>query len=171
MLRREHAALVRALPDIVRQRLRFVNRQNGSGTRMLVEHLVQEHAMNASELAGLETYTEDTHVAVAACVASGLADVGLGIEAAALEFGLHFVPLVEEDYFLACLRPDLEHPAVLWLRECSPLAPRATCSRTCGLSGGNRTRQGARNDGGAALVALLDSQNKESGFCPVTCRP
>ena len=45
------------------------------------------------------------------------ADVGPGVEAAALEFGLHFVPLVEEDYFLVCLKPDLEHPAVLRLRE------------------------------------------------------
>ncbi len=60
---------------------------------------------------------EESHVALAACVASGAADVGPGVEAAALEFGLHFVPLVEEDYFLVCLKPDLEHPAVLRLRE------------------------------------------------------
>ena len=117
MLRREHAALVRTFPDIARHPLRFVNRQTGSGTRMLIDHLMLEHALNPADLAGFETHTEDTHVAVAACVASGLADVGLGIEAAALEFGLHFVPLVEEDYFLACLKSNLEHPSVLRLRE------------------------------------------------------
>src|SRR5204863_6058042 len=67
-------------------------------------------------LSRYHTEIEVSHGAVAACVASGVADVGPGIEAAALEFGLHFVPLVEEDYFLACLRENLEHPAVLRLR-------------------------------------------------------
>jgi putative molybdopterin biosynthesis protein len=117
MLRREHAARVRTFADIARQHLRFANRQNGSGTRMLIDHLVQEHEIDTRDLVGFDEHTEDTHVAVAACIASGLADVGVGIEAAALAFGLHFVPLVEEDYFLACLKPDLEHPSVLRLRE------------------------------------------------------
>jgi len=45
-------------------------------------------------------------------VASGLADAGVGVEAAALEFGLHFEPLVEENYFLACLKGNLGQPAV-----------------------------------------------------------
>jgi putative molybdopterin biosynthesis protein len=49
-----------------------------------------------------------------------LADAGVGIEAAALEFGLHFVPLVEENYFLACLKGDFAHAAVR--RLCSALA-------------------------------------------------
>jgi putative molybdopterin biosynthesis protein len=57
---------------------------------------------------------------VAACVASGLADAGVGVEAAALQFGLHFAPLVEENYFLACLKTNLEHPAVQ--RLCTVLA-------------------------------------------------
>jgi putative molybdopterin biosynthesis protein len=67
-------------------------------------------------VAGYENAVEESHVAVATCVASGVADIGAGVEAAALEFGLHFVPLVAEDYFLACLKPNLEHPAVLRLR-------------------------------------------------------
>lgn len=117
MMRREHAGLVRTLPDLVRRGLRFANRQSGSGTRLLLEHLMQEHALDPQALPGFLDHAEETHVAVAACVASGLADAGLGIEAAALEFGLHFVPLVEEDYFLACLKADLEHPSVLRLRE------------------------------------------------------
>lgn len=117
MLRRVHAGLVRTFPDLVRQQLRFVNRQTGSGTRLLIDHLVQEHSIDPREIIGFDTHVEDTHVAVAACVASGLADAGIGVEAAALEFGLHFVPLVEEDYFLACLKQNLAHPAVLRLRE------------------------------------------------------
>jgi putative molybdopterin biosynthesis protein len=115
MVRKEHATLVRTFPDIVRRRLRFVSRQSGSGTRMLQEHLLHEHSLHEEAL-GAGDHVENTHVAVALCVASGVADAGLGVEAAALEFGLHFVPLVEESYFLACLNPNIEHPAVRGLR-------------------------------------------------------
>jgi putative molybdopterin biosynthesis protein len=118
MVRREHAALIRTVPDVVRHRLRFVNRQPGSGTRMLIDHLLHEHSLDTKDLHG--GLTEQTHVAVALCVASGLADAGVGVEAAALEFGLHFAPLVEENYFLACLKGNLGHPAVL--RLCSALS-------------------------------------------------
>jgi putative molybdopterin biosynthesis protein len=111
MMRREHAGLVRTFADVVRHRLRFVNRQVGSGTRMLVDHLVHENSIDPAALFGDFGHTEETHVAIALCVASGTADAGVGIEAAALEFGLHFAPLVEENYFLACLKESLAHTA------------------------------------------------------------
>ena len=133
MLRREHAAKVRSFADLAHEPLRFVNRQGGSGTRMLIDHLMLEHSLDPSALPGFREHTEDTHVAVAACIASGLADVGMGVEAAALEFGLHFVPLVEEDYFLACLKPDLAHPAVV--RLCALLADAAWGKVLNGLPG------------------------------------
>ena len=120
MVRREHAALIRTFSDVVRHRLRFVNRQPGSGTRMLVDHLLHEHSIDPGALFGEFGHTEETHVAVALCVASGTADAGVGIEAAALEFGLHFAPLVEENYFLACLKDNLAHAAVQ--RLCAVLA-------------------------------------------------
>jgi putative molybdopterin biosynthesis protein len=120
MVRKEHAALVRTFPDILQQRLRFVNRQSGSGTRMLVEHLLHEHSVAPASLRGYLENIEHTHVAVGLCVASGVADVGIGVEAAALQFGLHFIPLVEEDYFLACLDGNVAHPAVQ--RLCDVLA-------------------------------------------------
>jgi putative molybdopterin biosynthesis protein len=116
MLRQEHAALVRSFPDIARARLRFVNRQPGSGTRMLVDHLLREHSVKRDRLVGDREHVEHTHVAVALCVASGVADVGVGVEAAAVQFGLRFLPLVEENYFLACLTSNIEHPAVQRLR-------------------------------------------------------
>jgi putative molybdopterin biosynthesis protein len=116
MLRQEHAPLVRGFPDIARQQLRFVNRQPGSGTRMLVDHLMREHAVKSDTLFGEHQHVEHTHVAVALCIASGVADVGVGVEAAAVQFGLRFIPLVEESYFLACLTPNIEHPAVQRLR-------------------------------------------------------
>ena len=117
MLRPEHATRIRTFPDVVRNRLRFINRQIGSGTRMLVDHLLQEHAIKPATLRGYNGLSEDTHGAVALAVASGLADVGVGIEAAALEFGLHFAPLVEENYFLACLNTNFAHTAVRRLRS------------------------------------------------------
>lgn len=117
MVRREHAAAVRTFPDLVTRRLRFVNRQAGSGTRMLVDHLMYEHGIAAEALAGYAGHIEHSHVAVGLCVASGVADAGVGVEAAALQFGLHFVPLVEESYFLACLDASLQSPAVQRLRE------------------------------------------------------
>jgi putative molybdopterin biosynthesis protein len=120
MVRREHAGLIRTFPDVIRHRLRFVNRQPGSGTRMLIDHLMHEHSIEPGQLPGYAGLSEETHVAVALCVASGIADAGVGVEAAALEFGLHFAPLVEENYFLACLKPNLEHTAVQ--RLCAALA-------------------------------------------------
>jgi putative molybdopterin biosynthesis protein len=117
MVRKEHAGLVHAFPDLARRHLRFVNRQSGSGTRMLVEHLMRVHSVTPSALSGYDDHVENTHVAVALCVASGVVDAGVGVEAAALQFGLHFVPLVEENYFLACLGSNLDHPAIKRLRE------------------------------------------------------
>jgi putative molybdopterin biosynthesis protein len=121
MMRREHAGAVRSLPDLLPKPLnaplRFVNREPGSGTRLLIDHLMQEHGLGPKALPGYDSHVEHTHVAVGACIASGLADVGPGIEAAAIEFGLHFVPLIEEDYFLACLKEQLASPAVQRLRE------------------------------------------------------
>jgi putative molybdopterin biosynthesis protein len=84
---------------------------------MLVEHLMHEHSITPASWPHYADHVENTHVAVGLCVASGVADVGIGIEAAALQFGLHFVPLVEEDYFLACMDDALEHPAVRRLRD------------------------------------------------------
>ncbi len=96
---------------------RFVARQAGSGTRLLLEHLCQAAGVAPARLLGTAAVAEDSHLAVAAAVASGNAEAGLGIEAAARQFGLDFVPLVEEDYFLVCLRDALDQPPVLALRE------------------------------------------------------
>jgi putative molybdopterin biosynthesis protein len=96
--------------------LRYVNRQPGSGTRLLMDHLLAQQAIDPGRIAGYDGAPEDSHVAVAAAIASGLGNVGPGIEAAARQFGLDFVPLVEEDYFLVCLKDALDHPAVQKLR-------------------------------------------------------
>jgi molybdate transport repressor ModE-like protein len=106
-------ALLRALAA---GRWRFVNRQPGSGTRLLLDELLASQGLDPATIDGYASRTEDTHVAVAAAVAAGAADIGLGVEAAARASGLHFVPLVDEDYYLVCLKDRLDTPAMLSLR-------------------------------------------------------
>ena len=105
-----------AIEELASGSWRFVNRQPGSGTRLLMDHLLQQAGVRPEAIEGYFARTEHTHVAVAAAVASGAADVGLGIEAAAREFGLDFRPLVDEDYYLVCLKDALDTPAVGQLR-------------------------------------------------------
>jgi len=106
---------ITGLAELVACGGRFVARQEGSVTRLLTELLLQRAGLDRSALPNVGT--EDSHVAVAAAVASGAADAGIGIAAAAAQFGLEFVPLVEEDYFLVCLADALDQPAVTALRQ------------------------------------------------------
>ena len=108
---------VRDIESLRTSGARFVNRQPGSGTRLLLDHLLETAGMAPESIQGYLDRPEDSHVAVAAAIAGGQADAGAGIEAAARQFGLDFVPLLEEDYFLACLKESLDHPAVQRLRE------------------------------------------------------
>ncbi len=134
MLRRDdEAAQPRDMRDVAARSLRFVNRQAGSGTRLLADHLLREAGLAPTAIYGYTTHTEHTHVAVAATIASGAADVGLGIEAAAHDMGLAFVPLIEEDYYLVCLRGALETAALRRLREL--LAAPAWAAALSGLAG------------------------------------
>ncbi|MDE3209007.1 MAG: helix-turn-helix transcriptional regulator [Pseudomonadota bacterium] len=90
--------------DITQKNARYINRQHGSGTRMLFELLLEHHGIQKETINGYQQ-EEFTHDAVAAFVASGMADAGLGIEAAARHFNLDFIPLAREHYMLAC-RPE-----------------------------------------------------------------
>lgn len=106
---------VTGLADLAARGLRFVERQEGSGTRLLLQHLLQQAGVAAGALAVVRS--EDSHNAVAAAVAGGLGDAGLAVEAAARAYGLDFVPLADDDYFLVCLDDVLEEPPVRALRE------------------------------------------------------
>lgn len=92
---------VRGLADLVRGDVRFVNRQAGSGTRMLLDLLLRKEQLQGQHIEGYDT-SEYTHAAVAAFVASGMADAGFGVETPAKRFGLEFLPLASERYFFAC---------------------------------------------------------------------
>lgn len=102
---------LKALQDLTRSGVRFVNRQSGSGTRLLFDLLLANQRLQPQDVAGYQD-EEFTHAAVAATIASGAADVGLGVEAAARRFGLGFIRLVCEDYYLAVRRDALAHPAL-----------------------------------------------------------
>jgi len=100
-----------SLADVKRSGARFVNRALGSGTRLLLDELLQQAGLQPADLRGYGE-TEPSHGAVAQAVASGAADAGPGIEAAARSRGLGFVPLVHEDYYLVCLKAALDQPPV-----------------------------------------------------------
>jgi molybdate transport repressor ModE-like protein len=109
MVRKGNPHQVWTIGDLARQDVRFVNRQQGSGTRMIFELLLERAGLRGAEIDGFEN-VELTHAAVAAYVASGKADSGLGVEAAAREFDLDFVPILSERYFLACEEATLGDP-------------------------------------------------------------
>jgi molybdate transport repressor ModE-like protein len=92
---------IRAITDLARPGVRFVNRQHGSGTRRLLDVLLANEQVDSHLISGYEI-AEFTHDAVAAYIASGMADAGFGVEPGARKFRLDFVPLVNERYFLAC---------------------------------------------------------------------
>ncbi len=90
--------------DLVRDDVRYVNRQRGAGTRALLDHELSRRGLDTGRITGYHR-EEHTHLAVAAAVAAGSADAGLGILAAARAFGLDFVPVAQEPYDLV-LRPS-----------------------------------------------------------------
>jgi len=111
MLAAGNPLAVEGLADLASKHVRMINRQRGSGTRMEFDQLLKAAGIAGELLIGYHT-EEFTHLAVAATVAGGLADAGFGIKAAASQFGLHFIPLVGEQYFLACRNAALGRPPV-----------------------------------------------------------
>ncbi|GEK71642.1 MULTISPECIES: substrate-binding domain-containing protein [Halomonas] len=100
---------VKGLNDLAKGEVRFINRQVGSGTRALLDGLLEGEGLATRRIRGYEL-EEYTHSAVAAYVAAGMAEVGFGVEAAARRFGLDFVPLALEDYLLVGHRRSLAEP-------------------------------------------------------------
>ena len=90
---------IEVLQDLARNDLTFINRQRGSGTRLLLDFKLNELNIGAEEISGYDR-EEYTHLAVAAAIAGGRADVGLGILSAANAMGLDFVPVMSEQYDL-----------------------------------------------------------------------
>lgn len=107
MVKRDNPLKITALKDIADSQARFVNRDHDSGTRLLFDQLLALHGIDESSINGAQQI-EFTHAAVAAYVASGMADVSFGVEAAARQFGLDFIRVLTEDYFFVCRQAFLE---------------------------------------------------------------
>ena len=87
------------LDDLLRPEVRFVNRQRGSGTRVLLDYQLQQMGVAPEAVSGYRR-EEYSHLAVAAAVSGGSANAGLGILPAARALGLDFIPLLTEEYDL-----------------------------------------------------------------------
>ncbi|MEX2524664.1 MAG: substrate-binding domain-containing protein [Gammaproteobacteria bacterium] len=91
---------ITGIDDLSKRSVRFINRQKGSGTRTVFDQLLDRTGIPAAAINGYGN-EEFTHFAVAAMIASGEADAGFGLQAAAARFGLDFIPVLEERYILA----------------------------------------------------------------------
>ena len=107
ILRKGNPLQINSLSDVARSDVRFINRQRGAGTRVLLDFHLDRLGIVPAQVTGYDQ-EEYTHLAVAAAVASGRADCGLGIAAAARALELDFVPLYQERYDLVVPREYAE---------------------------------------------------------------
>ncbi|PID72296.1 MAG: molybdopterin biosynthesis protein [Desulfobulbus propionicus] len=105
-----------AIEDLTRKDITFINRQAGSGTRVLLDYELERSGIDPDDIAGYDQ-DEYTHMAVAVAVLSGKADVGLGIMSAARALDLDFIPVTEERYDLLMDEQHLELPMMQTLLE------------------------------------------------------
>lgn len=114
MVARGNPLAIQTLPDLARTQARFVNRVLGTGTRVVLDELLARAGIASGMIKGY-AHTEPSHTAVAQVVAAGQADAALGIAVAAGRAGLDFVPLLEEQYHLVCLKSALTQPGIVAL--------------------------------------------------------
>ena len=114
MLKKGNPLGIKDIKDIVGKR--FVNRQRGAGTRVLFDYLLKKEKINQCDIYGYEKELS-THMAVAAAVASGDSDVGLGIKSAANAMGLDFIEVGVEEYDFAIYTKNLENEMVKYFIE------------------------------------------------------
>jgi molybdate transport repressor ModE-like protein len=111
MIKKGNPKDIENVQDLLRDDIKFINRQNNSGTRLLIEEILIRASVNSEDVIGFDN-VEFTHSAVAAYVASGMADTGIGVETAARQFGLDFIPLTTEHYVLVCHHKSVKKFAV-----------------------------------------------------------
>ena len=99
MVKKGNPLNINQLGDIARNDLRFINRQRGSGTRVLLDYHLKLNRLATESIRGYDE-EEYTHLGVAAAISSGRADTGLGIPAAAFALDLDFISLFTERYDL-----------------------------------------------------------------------
>jgi putative molybdopterin biosynthesis protein len=102
---------IRGIEDLVRGDITFINRQAGSGTRVLFDYKLDQLGISRESINGYD-HDEFTHMAVAVDVLSGAADCGMGILAAARALNLDFIPIEREQYDLIIPSAMLELPGI-----------------------------------------------------------
>ena len=107
---------IKGLEDLARKDISFINRQPGSGTRILLDYRLKQIGLNSEDIIGYQ-HEEFTHMAVAVAVLSGTADAGLGIYAAAKALDLDFIPVVTEQYDLIIPRVHFESKNIIMMLE------------------------------------------------------
>ncbi len=107
---------IKGIEDLCKAGLRYVNRQKGSGTRILIDYLCKKLNIDSSGIYGYER-EEFTHTSVAAQIASGTADAGMGIYSAAQLYDLDFIPICMEQYDLLIPDSAFDTPLVQTLLE------------------------------------------------------
>ena len=112
---------LRGVADLAAPGLRYVNRQPGAGTRVLLDYQLRQQQIDPSGIVGYGR-EEPTHLAVAAAIAAGRADCGMGVRAAARAFGLDFVPVAQEPYDLVLEADALENPLLDAALAAAPVA-------------------------------------------------
>ncbi|MBP3486038.1 MAG: molybdopterin biosynthesis protein, partial [Oscillospiraceae bacterium] len=102
---------LKEIGDIQKNGVRYVNRQKGSGTRILTDYLCRKEGVEPARIYGYDR-EELTHTSVAAQIVSGSADAGMGIYSAARLYGLDFIPICVEEYDLIIPDHAWDTPAV-----------------------------------------------------------
>jgi putative molybdopterin biosynthesis protein len=111
IVKKDNPKNITKISDLMQDEVKFINRQKHSGTRLLIDELLARSSVEPKKVIGFDKF-EFTHSAIAAYVASGMADVGIGIETAARQFGLNFIPLTTEHYVLVCHHKTLKELSV-----------------------------------------------------------
>jgi putative molybdopterin biosynthesis protein len=116
IVRRGNPGGIKGIEDLAREDITFINRQAGSGTRILLDYRLGQIGINPDQINGYR-HEEFTHMAVAVAVLSGTADAGLGIYAAASALDLDFIPVVTEQYDLVIPSAHFESDNIRLLLE------------------------------------------------------
>ncbi|MCV6589055.1 MAG: helix-turn-helix transcriptional regulator [Marinobacterium sp.] len=111
MVKADNPLAIHRLDDLCRPEVRFINREQNAGTRALLDEMLRRFRLEPKHICGYIT-EEYTHSAVAAHIAAGMADAGFGVKQAAVQFGLGFIPLEQEQYWLVCRADSVDQAAM-----------------------------------------------------------
>ncbi|MFL2751312.1 MAG: molybdopterin biosynthesis protein [Dehalococcoidia bacterium] len=107
---------INSITDLTKESVRYVNRQRGSGTRLLLDYELSKNRIESEKINGYRK-EEYTHLAVASAVKSGAANVGLGIKSAAITMGLNFIPVMKERFDLIIPNDQIDSQPIKTMLE------------------------------------------------------